>query len=546
MTLTVPNNLLICLSILTLAACSPLTGTGPGESNAVPPAETAAFATPASTASPIPPTTTPTDPPPSPTVVETPPPTTLFHHDLPIQRRAMLPQFADDVELVAQTGASRYHLDISLDMPDDDSGQVPVLSGIVNIRYTNTEQEPLSEIYFRLYPNLPSYGGEMTVQMMQVDDVPVEPTLASENTALRVPLATPLQPNDSLALTLTYQTTIPRQPREGYNVFSYTDGTLALAGLYPAIAVYDDEGWNIEIPPPYGDATYLDISLYQVELTVPDSLVVAASGSTLETTDNDDGTKTLSIVSGPMRDFYLAMRNDYQSVSEMVDGTLVNSYYPPDLEAGGMLALRYAADALGVFNERFGQYPYAELDVVATPTRAGGVEYPGIIVVTQSIYNQPGGFFQHATGHEVAHQWWYGLVGNDQVDEPWLDESLTNYSTVLYWEEIEGEETAERIIDGFFVAPYESAQERGTDRPVIGPVADFSAEEYGLFVYGKGPLFFDALRREVGDEVYFEIMQTYYTEYKYQIARPEDLLAVIDRVADIEIELLVDRWLRGE
>ncbi len=512
----------------------------------MPPAETAAFATPASTASPIPPTTTPTDPPPSPTVVETPPPTTLFHHDLPIQRRAMLPQFADDVELVAQTGASRYHLKISLDMPDDDSGQVPVLSGIVNIRYTNTEQEPLSEIYFRLYPNLPSYGGEMTVQMMQVDDVPVEPTLASENTALRVPLATPLQPNDSLALTLTYQTTIPRQPREGYNVFSYTDGTLALAGLYPAIAVYDDEGWNIEIPPPYGDATYLDISLYQVELTVPDSLVVAASGSTLETTDNDDGTKTLSIVSGPMRDFYLAMRNDYQSVSEMVDGTLVNSYYPPDLEAGGMLALRYAADALGVFNERFGQYPYAELDVVATPTRAGGVEYPGIIVVTQSIYNQPGGFFQHATGHEVAHQWWYGLVGNDQVDEPWLDESLTNYSTVLYWEEIEGEETAERIIDGFFVAPYESAQERGTDRPVIGPVADFSAEEYGLFVYGKGPLFFDALRREVGDEVYFEIMQTYYTEYKYQIARPEDLLAVIDRVADIEIELLVDRWLRGE
>lgn len=532
------------LLALMLTACRPFPPTAPAETEAAITAATATLTAPPPTPSPLPPDATPTDPLPLPTLADVAPTPSLFD-DLSRHEQAMLPQFADDVTLVAESGASRYHLEITLDLPEEDDQDDPVLSGVEIIRYTNTEEEPLSEIYFRLYPNLPTYGGTMKIQRVRVDDEAVEPTLTSEDTALRVPLTTPLDPGDSTNLTLTYQTTIPRSPQEGYNVFSFTKGTLALAGFYPVIAVYDDEGWNIEIPPPYGDASYLDVSLYEVTLTVPDSLVVAASGSTLEETDDLDGTKTLSIVSGPMRDFYLAMRSDYQMVSEMVDGTLVNSYYPPDLESGGILALRYAADALRVFNERFGPYPYAELDVAATPTTAGGVEYPGIIVVTENIYNQPGGFFQHATGHEVAHQWWYGLVGNDQIDEPWLDESLTNYSTVLYWEAIEGEEAAERIIESFFITPYEFAQEQGNDRSVIGPVADFSANEYGIFVYGKGPLFFDALRREVGDDTYFEIMQTYYAEHKYGIARPDDLFSIIERVGQINIEPLREQWLQG-
>jgi aminopeptidase N len=205
--------------------------------------------------------------------------------------------------------------------------------------------------------------------------------------------------------------------------------------------------------------------------------------------------------------------------------------------------LRYAADSLRVFNECFGQYPYAEFDVVATPTTAGGVEYPGIVVVSQRIYDQSGGFFQHATAHEVAHQWWYGLLGNDQVDEPWLDESLTNYSTILYWEEVEGPEIAASIIENFFMGPYEQAKTQGLDRAVAGPVADFSEGEYSVFVYAKGPLFFDALRREVGDETFLAILQTYYAEYKYGIVHPDDLLEIIEQISGQEIDSLFEMWI---
>jgi aminopeptidase N len=245
-----------------------------------------------------------------------------------------------------------------------------------------------------------------------------------------------------------------------------------------------------------------------------------------------------------MREFYIAMRPDYAVTSETIDGVVVNSYYPPHLEDGGQAALRYAADSLHVFNERFGPYPYAEFDVIATPTTAGGIEYPGIVVVNQQLYEFKGAFFQQTVAHEVAHQWWYGVVGNDQVDEPWLDEALTNYSTVLYWEEVAGAEMADKIIKGYFLDPYQKARENNEDRSVVGSVGDFSEREYSIFVYGKGPLFFNALRQEVGDDVYLDIMQTYYAQYKYKIADANDLLTLIERVSGQDIDPLFEKWLQ--
>ncbi len=538
------------IPILSLVlACDLIASNAPTESPPTSPIMAEVSATP----TPLQATATPTiaEPSPTATIPITPSPTTVVEtdppkiEDLTIYEQAMLPEFVDDVALVAARGVSRYRLDIELD-PKSLTGQGDLLLyGTEHIRYTNTENEPLSEIYVRLYPNLPTYGGNMTVEKVMIAGNSVETALTSADTALQISLNSVLEPGDSLELQLNYQTTIPKDPEQGYNIFSYANGTIALAGFYPAIAVYDDTGWNIEIPPGYGDATYLDASLYQVELTVPDNLVVAASGSLVEMASHNDGTKTLHLVSGPMRDFYVVMSENYDVVSETVDGILVNSYYPSNLEAGGMLALRYAVDALRVFNERFGMYPYAEFDIAATPTSAGGVEYPGIVVINETLYRQPGGFFPHASGHEVAHQWWYGLVGNDQIDEPWLDESLTNYSTLIYWEAVEGGDAAQEVIDDYFMGPYNYAQEQGSDRGVMGRVDEFSPNDYGLIVYGKGPLFFDALRENVGDEIYFEIMKTYYSEYKYKIAQPNDLFEVIEAVSQQDVTPLVETWLQN-
>jgi len=536
------GQVLVGLLVFTLLACNLFAPGSDSSADQVPrvAGQTEALATPM-----IPPTATPLPLAEPPAMTDLQPTPAAEFDDLAPYRQAMLTEFAADVDRVAATGASRYDLEVNLDIDNTTTPPRASLAGSERIHYTNTEDVSLSEIYFRLYPNLPGYGGRMVVEQVAVGGRPVQPELKAEDTALRVPLAQPLPPGETVDLSLDYRADIPATGA-GYDIFSFTDQTIALAGFYPAIAVYDDEGWNVGIPPPYGDATYLDVALYEVVLTVPETMVVVASGSTIDSTIKDDGTQTLRLVSGPMRDFYLAMRADFEAVQEIVDGTLVTSYYPAALQAGGNLALRYAADSLRIFNESFGQYPYAEFDIVATPTRAGGVEYPGVVVVSQWLYEQEGGFFQQATTHEVAHQWWYGLVGNDQVEEPWLDESLTNYSTVFYWEEIAGPEVAARIVENFFVGPYERARVQGQDRPVAGPVADFSEGEYSAIVYGKGPLFFEALRQEVGDETFLDIMQTYYAEYKYSVARPDDLLQIIESVSGRDVAPLFEAWIQSK
>jgi aminopeptidase N len=386
----------------------------------------------------------------------------------------------------------------------------------------------------------------MTVERVVLDGAPVKTSLEAGGSALRVPLEPPLSPGAVADLTLWFSDTLPADTSSGYGVFAFADGVYALAGFYPTIPVYDDEGWNVEVAPAYGDVTFTDVAFYQVRLTAPADQIVVTSGNIVETRDNNDGTRTWVAVGGPMRDFYIAMSADYKVVSEKVDGTQVNSYYRPLQPEGGKRALRYAADALRLFSERFGLYPYTELDVIATPTTAGGIEYPGAIVIAQSLYDQAGGFFEVATAHEVAHQWWYGLAGNDQLDEPWLDESLTGYSEYIYYQITAGQAQADFIKERVFEGPYHKAQKEGRDRGVAGPVASFSEEDYVAIVYSKGPLFFDAVRAKLGDQAFFAALRAYLAAHRYGVAYPDDLIKAFDAASDKPIDDLYKFWILGQ
>jgi aminopeptidase N len=198
-------------------------------------------------------------------------------------------------------------------------------------------------------------------------------------------------------------------------------------------------------------------------------------------------------------------------------------------------------ESLRIFNRRFGPYPYTEFDVAATFTSAAGVEYPGLIVIADRYYE--GGHYEWVVAHEVAHQWWYNVVGNDQVDDPWVDEAITQYSSVLYFEDRYGVRAAAQARQEGLVSRWDSAREAGRDRAVAGPVASFAIEDYGAIVYGKGPLFFHALREEIGDSRFFEFMRVYFQEHRYGIATPESLLAVAETVSGQNLDDLYSEWI---
>jgi hypothetical protein len=447
----------------------------------------------------------------------------------------MLPETAEDLE--GLLNPTLYFINLAVDV------EGLVLTGSERVIYTNNEDVELEEIYFRLFPNTPGYGGKMEIKKAMVNDE--EPQVAYElgGSAMKVILAEPLAPGEELEIEIDFSVEVPSTTEHGYGLFCYAEEVMAIPNFYPLIPVYDEEGWNVELAPEYGDAVYSDTSLYFVKLTVPCDMVVATSGRIVERADNPDGTATLTYVSGPMRDFNVVMSYEYEVISTTVNGTIVNSYYLPEDEAGGERVLRYASDSLRIYNELFGRYPFSELDVVETPTKAGGIEYPGLIVVADRFYERERGFFELVAAHEVAHQWWYSLVGSDQVDEPWLDEALTNYSTVFYYESVYGKEEGESFIKNYFEEAYRKVVEEGRDMAVAQPVAAFSREDYGPIVYGKGPLFFHSLRGEVGDKVYLAIMQEYLRRHKYGIATPESFLEVAEEVSKRELDSLYEEWL---
>ena len=431
---------------------------------------------------------------------------------------------------VSADGMTEYRLDVTV-APD-----LSAISGQAHIRYTNRETVPLDTIYLHLYPNL--WDGGMTVTEARVNGEPVNVTYPSGDDVIGLPLAAPLAPDASVELELRFAVPVPSGEGVGnYGEYALQEGVLALAHFYPTVAVYDTD-WRIETPAPHGDVIFQDASLYDVTLTAPADLTVVATGATLGKTDTGDGSATWRLGGGPLRDFNIVASRDYLSASAQVGDIAVNSYFLPGDEESGRKALDWAAKALTIYQNEFGAYPYRELDVVETGTSAGGIEYPGLIAVASRLYGDPARqqFFESATAHEVGHQWWYNVVGNDQVNHPWLDEALTQYATYRYFQDTYGEAGGREFIDS--LDRRWSAVDKA-QKPIGLPVGDYTDREYGAIVYGRGALFFTALRDRLGADKMAELLRRYYAEQAWDIATPEEFRALAEDMAG---ESLADLW----
>jgi hypothetical protein len=428
---------------------------------------------------------------------------------------------------------TQYHLDLRL---DSDLSQ---LVGRADVRYTNREQVPLDRVYFHLFPNLWDDG--MAVSAAEVAGRPVTLTYLSGDDIVGLPLAAPLQPGESVDLSLQFNTPIPDGEGAGnYGELANQEGVLALAHFYPTVVAHDN-GWRTETPSAQGDVIYHDASLYDVKLTAPDGLTVVATGTTLDKVGNGDGTTTWRLAGGPMRDFNIVASGKYQSASKQVGDVTVNSYFTAEDAAGGRQALDWASSALQTFEQSFGAFPYRELDIAATSTSAGGIEYPGMVVIASRLFDDLNSraFFEAATAHEVAHQWWYNVVGNDQVNVPWLDEGLAQYSTYLYYLDAYGEPGAEGFED--------SLQRRWervgfVEKPVGLAVGDYQDREYGAIVYGRAALFFLALREQIGDEKMAELLRRYYSDFAWRVAGSQEFQALAETVSGQDLDALFKKW----
>jgi hypothetical protein len=455
-------------------------------------------------------------------------------------RAALLPEFVGD--MAAHATAPRYATDLTIAL----TPETATLTGHQMVTYTNRLVEtPLETLVFRLYPNLPSFGGEMVVSGVTVNGAPVEPGLDETLSILTIPLAEPLQPGAQVTVDMDFQVTLQQGRTRLYAQFSYLDDVLALPDFYPLLSIYEPgRGWWQVTDHPQGDASFSETSFYTVTITAPQELILATSGTEIDLAANADGTLTHHYVAPLMREFALFASAKFVTLTGEQDGVTVTLYFNPDkayARASAQAGLDMTQNAVRIYDATFGRYPFTEMDVIQTPTTAGGIEYPGMFVVATNVWNKDDSFFEFVIAHEASHQWWYSLVGSDPTQNPWMDEALAQYSVAIYIRNREGEAAYVAALQAF-QGQYGGYIASHDDQLIGGPVTDYPANAYFYMVYQKGPLFYAALDAAYGYTSVITMLQDYFAAYRYDIATPGDMLNSYEATLGDDLDPLFEEW----
>ncbi|MEP7289259.1 MAG: M1 family metallopeptidase, partial [Chloroflexota bacterium] len=461
--------------------------------------------------------------------------------DVSVYKKAMKPGFEGDVDQFVN--ANRYLIAATLSFEQD-----AIIRGAERVRFTNHTSQTLKELVFRLYPNAPALAGQMNVTRVTVGDQVVQPSLFQLDSVMSVPLSQPLAQNASVELQVDFNVVMTQGLDASYGRFGYVHNVVSGTAWYPTLSVYDEGlGWWKSIPSPAGDPAYTEIGLYDVRLTTPADVTVAMSGKEIETTQNTDGTVTHRNVTGPMRDHAFMASKRYTITSIEVNGTKINAVHykdPADPNVDGTDdALKYAKFAIQIYSKTFGDYPYAEFDVVQNPTPTG-VEFPGLIQIAERAWRKGSAYLEIVVAHEVGHQWFYAMVGNNQVEHPWLDESLTSYTEFVYMRAAypNGSQADDYIQN--FQKEYAAFTGGGIlDQPLDLPVSSYSTVAYGAIVYRKGPLFLVELERQLGGrDVVYKMLSDYFKVYRYKVATTAGIEKSFEATSGKDLSALFQKW----
>lgn len=431
------------------------------------------------------------------------------------------------------------------------------------ISYVNNTKGPLEEIFIHIYPNAfksketapflykdldKTYEEEKDLGFIDLHKVKINKKKVDYSiqgkgdTILKLNLESPLKSKEKVEIYLEYEAKLPfAQDR-----FGYGEETFNFGNWYPIVSVYDEDGWNIDPYYSIGDPFYSDISNYEVEIITPKDMIIASSGNILD--EKIKGNKKIWNIEGKfIRDFAWVASKNFIVKEKEVEGTKIKTYFLKDNPNINQFAARVSEDSIKIFNKVFGKYPYGHYSVVATDF-SGGMEYPGLVFIGKGYYDElEKDFLEKVIVHETAHQWWYGIVGNDQIEEAWLDESLATYSEIIYLDEVYGEEIGKENFEEIEEYYDYMLESYNFEELVVKSLKDFKDwNDYGPLVYHRGAMFLNEIKKDFGEEVLYDILNKYYHRYRFFNAKTEDFISICEEVTGTSFENRMSKWLYNE
>jgi hypothetical protein len=399
------------------------------------------------------------------------------------------------------------------------------------IRYVNRTNDALVDIILAVEPNLWTGGFSLLSLTWGNGDNIDQYNLTGDQLWIR--LSTPLEPSGSVQIGVDYQLEIPplanasdsNQPKP----YGYSIRQTNLVDWYLYVPAYrEGVGWLVHPPAPFGEYQVYDVADYQVSITLAEpvqNLLIAASAPA----EQDGDTYSYHLESA--RTFALSAGTEYLLQTATAGDVTVYSYSFPFDKYAGMEALQDTVDALLLYSRLIMPYPHSSLSIVEADF-LDGMEYEGLFFLSHGFYDlydgTPKGYLTIIAAHETAHQWWYGIVGNDQALEPWLDESLSTYMERIFFETVYSEYpplSGESLVNWWWYYRVNFYPSSGW---IDSTLYDFNSyREYRDAIYLNGAKFLEDLRIAIGDRAFFNFLQDYARKNAGGIATTADFFEIL-------------------
>jgi len=423
-----------------------------------------------------------------------------------------------------------------------------VIDAKMQVDYFNNTETEITELKFNLYPNafredaklkpVPvqsmaqaypngvSYGGIEITNCAQDGEIIGFEISGVDSNILVLCLKNGVFPSERTILEINFTSTLPNCKLR----YGYFNGVVNLGNWYPVLCVHESAGFYECTYSSVGDPFYSEVSDYNVNITVPGEYTVASGGECLKTVV-DGNITTYSFTFENVRDVAFCLSKDFEVFAGNTGDIDIYFYYTEcDFVGDVGEAIERAID---VYSNLFGEYSYDVITVVETPFLQGGMEYPQLVYVSDALGKED---FITATVHEVAHQWWYATVGNNQCEYAFLDEGLAEYSTLLFYENypeygVERDEIVNAKTTEYhaFYGVFDQLTGK-VNTKMQRNLSGFSGEyEYVEISYVKSILMFDGFRESVGDKKFFKGLKRYYEDLKFKLATPDHLISSFEK-----------------
>ncbi len=439
--------------------------------------------------------------------------------DVPLQNCA--------INLKKQEDRYHYNMDLKMD-PENNT-----IGGHVEFTFFNDSDADWDKLCLRDYSSLfvdaktAGYDGAIethgaTTKIENITDgrsnEKIEMERDKDVSVVWLPLATKLAPGEKMTLSYDFEAKIPTVA-DRYGV---QDDVYNVTNFYPILAEYTKDGWSHEKFYNCGECFFSEISDYDVKITLPKDMMLLTTG--LENDETVDGDmKTQSFHAECVRDFVFCTSKYFEIITgNYKDVTIRVAYTTKEFAEPNKIfaqeCLRASVDSLSAFGAAFGEYPYKDLEVILAPIDAGGMEYPNLVIITNSMsedmakdqtYLQSyiSNMADYVVSHEIGHQWFMGIIGSNSGMQPWLDESFASYTEVVYDKTVHPDTTRYRE---------PTAAEKAEYDEYIQKIKEKGEAPYIMFDFE--PLLEEAYAEQLKNSALLPINRAYYdfaTDFKY-------------------------------